>query len=97
MVVVASVVVSAVVDSVVDSVVFSVVFSVVVGSVVVTVVGSVVQNPKNPALWGIRNEDKVIWTYEKPDGTQIPVEPGKTAGIAAGVKIHFPNSVGEFR
>lgn len=62
-----------------------------------TVVGSVVQNPKNPALWGIRNEDKVIWTYEKPDGTQIPVEPGKTAGIAAGVKIHFPNSVGEFR
>lgn len=62
-----------------------------------TVVGSVVQNPKNPALWGIRNDDKVIWTYEKPDGTQIPVETGKTAGIAAGVKIHFPNSVGEFR
>lgn len=29
-----------------------------------TVVGSVVQNPKNPALWGIRNEDEVNWTYE---------------------------------
>ncbi|MCR4690592.1 MAG: hypothetical protein K5739_04550 [Lachnospiraceae bacterium] len=59
-------------------------------------VGSVVQNPKNPALWGIRNEDKVNWTYEKPDGTQIPIETGKTAGIAAGVKIHFADSVGEF-
>ena len=38
-----------------------------------TVVGSVVQNPKNPALWGIRNEDNVNWTYQKADGTQIPV------------------------
>ena len=62
-----------------------------------TVVGSIVQNPKNPALWGLRNEDKVNWTYEKPDGTQIPVEIGKTAGIASGVKIHFSDSIGEFK
>ena len=62
-----------------------------------TVVGSVVQNPKNPALWGIRNEDKVNWTYQKADGTQIPVEPGRTAGIAKGVKIIFPQTTGEFR
>ena len=62
-----------------------------------TVVGEVVQNPKNPALWGIHNEDKLNWTYEKADGTQIPVEVGKTACIAAGVKIHFSESVGEFK
>lgn len=62
-----------------------------------TVVGSVIQNPKNPALWGIRNEDKVNWTYEKPNGMQIPVEIGRTAGIAGGVKIHFSETVGEFR
>lgn len=62
-----------------------------------TVVGSVVQNPKNPALWGIRNEDKVNWAYQKADGTQIPVAPGKTAGIAKGVKILFPESTGEFK
>ena len=62
-----------------------------------TYVGSVVQNPKNPNLWGIRNEDKVNWTYEKADGTQIPIEVGRTAGIAAGVKIHFTDAVGEFR
>ena len=60
-------------------------------------VGSVVQNPKNPALWGIRNEDKVNWTYQKADGTQIPVAPGRTAGIAKGVKIIFPESTGEFK
>lgn len=60
------------------------------------VVGSMVQNPNNPNLWGIRNEDTVNWTYEKADGTQIPVAPGRTAGIAKGVKIHFTNGVGEF-
>ncbi len=59
-------------------------------------VGSVVQNPNNPNLWGIRNEDNVNWTYEKADGTQIPIEVGKTAGIAPGVKIHFKDTVGEF-
>jgi hypothetical protein len=39
----------------------------------------------------------VNWTYEKADGTQIPIEVGRTAGIAAGVKIHFTDAVGEFR
>lgn len=62
-----------------------------------TVVGSVVQNPKNPNLWGIRNEDKVNWTYEKADGTQIPVAIGRSAGIAANAKIHFGQTLGEFR
>ncbi len=62
-----------------------------------TVIGFVVQNPKNPNLWGIRNEDKVNWTYEKADGTQIPVAIGRSAGIVAGAKIHFGQSLGEFR
>ena len=62
-----------------------------------TVVGTVVQNPNNPNIWGIRNEDTVNWTYEKADGTQIPVSPGRTAGIAKGVKIHFVNGIGEFK
>lgn len=62
-----------------------------------TVVGSVVQNPKNPALWGIKNEDVVNWTYEKLNGIQIPVEIGKTAGIVSGVKIIFSESVGEVK
>ena len=61
-----------------------------------TVVGSIVQNPKNPALWGIRNEDNVNWTYQKADGTQIPVEPGRTAGIVKGVKILFSQMTGYF-
>lgn len=59
-----------------------------------TSVGTVVQNPKNPAMWGIRNEDKANWTYEKADGTQLPVAPGRTAGIALGIRINFGECLG---
>ena len=61
-----------------------------------TVVGTVNQNPKNPNLWGIRNEDTVNWTYIKPDGSQLPVAVGRSAGIAAGVQINFGQNMGTF-
>ena len=62
-----------------------------------TVVGSVVQNPKNPNLWGIRNESDVNWTYIRPDGMQIPVAIGKSAAIAKDAKIGFGQLIGEFK
>lgn len=62
-----------------------------------TVVGEVVQNPKNPNLWGIRNDSKDNWTYIKPDGMQIPVASGRSAGIAKDVKIDFGQMTGEFK
>lgn len=61
-----------------------------------TVVGIVVQNPKNPSLWGIRNESKDNWTYIKPDGMQIPIAVGKSAAIAKDIKINFGQVTGEF-
>lgn len=60
-------------------------------------VGSVVQNPKNPNLWGIRNESTENWTYIKPDGTQVPVAIGKSAAIAKDVRIDFGQMTGEFK
>ena len=62
-----------------------------------TVVGSVVQNPNNPALWGIKNESSDNWTYIKPDGIQVPIPVGKSAAIAKGVKINFGKETGEFK
>lgn len=62
-----------------------------------TVAGTVVQNPKNPELWGIRNEGPENWTYIKPDGTQIPVAVGKSAAIAKGVQIDFGQLTGVFK
>jgi len=62
-----------------------------------TVVGEVVQNPNNPNLWGIKNESKENWTYIKPDGMQVPVAIGRSAGIARDVKINFGQLTGEFK
>ena len=62
-----------------------------------TVVGTVIQNPKNPNLWGIRNDSNDNWTYIKPDGQQIPVASGKSAAIAKDVKIDFGQLIGEFK
>lgn len=61
-----------------------------------TAVGEVVQNPANPNLWGIRNLTGDNWTYIKADGTQIPVEEGRTAAIAKDAKIDFGQQTGEF-
>ena len=62
-----------------------------------TVVGSVTQNPNNPNIMGIRNEGKDNWTYIKPDGTQIPMAPGRSATIARNAKIYFGYNTGEFK
>ena len=61
-----------------------------------TVAGEVVQNPKNPALWGIKNCTGANWTYIRADGQQVPVAPGRSAAIAKGVKIDFGQAVGQF-
>ncbi len=62
-----------------------------------TVVGEVVQNPNNPSIWGVKNEDTGNWTYEQQDGKQIPIEVGRSARVASGAKIIFSESVGEFK
>jgi len=59
-------------------------------------VGKVVQNPKHPDIFGIKNETQDNWTYIKGDGTQIPVASGKSAAIAESAKINFGQLTGEF-
>jgi len=61
-----------------------------------TVVGMVVQNPQNPALMGIQNDSRTNWTYIKPDGTQVPVAPGRKAAVIKNAKIDFGTKTGEF-
>ena len=61
-----------------------------------TIVGEVVQNPNNPALWGIQNLSKDVWTYIRQDGQQIPVGQQKSAGISKGAKINFGEITSEF-
>ena len=61
-----------------------------------TVVGTVVQNPKNPNLWGIRNDSNSNWTYIKSNGQQIPVGNSRSAAIAKDAKIDFGQGLGYF-
>ena len=61
-----------------------------------TVAGEVVQNPKNPNLWGIKNKTSGNWTYIRADGQQVPVAPERSAAIAKNAKIDFGQLVGEF-
>lgn len=62
-----------------------------------TAAGTVVQNPKNPALLGIRNDTRENWIYIRPDGAQVPIAPGRSAAIVKNVKIDFGYNTGEIR
>lgn len=61
------------------------------------VIAEVVQNPNNPAIFGLRNLTNDAWTMTKPDGTTVDVPPGKTAPILQGNTINFGLAVGEIR
>lgn len=60
------------------------------------VVASVVQNPKNPNIWGLRNETNDVWVYVRPDNTQTTLPGGRSATIAKGCKIKFGQVEGCF-
>lgn len=55
------------------------------------------QHPQNPSLWGLKNQSPVKWVITTPDGTIRDVEPGRSASLAAGVKINFGPVEGEIR
>lgn len=57
-------------------------------------IGEVVQHPKNPALWGIKNHSDRQWKLHKPDGSVMDVSIGQSASITIGNQIDFGNAVG---
>lgn len=61
-----------------------------------TMVSEVVQSPKNPLLFGMKNLTKNTWVYIKPDGTQITVGPERSALITKNANIDFGQSIGQF-
>ena len=58
------------------------------------VTGEVERNPKNPAMWGLRNVSDIVWNAETLDGTLKPIAKGQIVPITAIKAIHFPNSIG---
>jgi serine/threonine protein kinase len=53
------------------------------------VAATVVRNPKNPNLWGIRNESGVQWTVTIPNGEVKLVGNGNAMPASPGLKIRF--------
>ena len=54
--------------------------------------GEVVQNKKNPQLWGIRNLSDSVWTETTPDGKRREIKNGDVARALRGIKISFDNA-----
>ena len=54
-----------------------------------TVLGKMSQHPSQPGKWGLTNAGKDNWTFTKPSGDTVVIEPNKTAPLLSGAKINF--------
>ena len=58
------------------------------------ITGEVIRNPKNPAIWGLRNLSHDIWKVENKDGTVKPIDKHTVLVVTKVKQIHFPNCIG---
>ncbi len=54
-----------------------------------TVAGEVIQNKKNPSLWGIRNLTSDVWLATLPDGRQLSVKTNEVIPVFKDIEIIF--------
>jgi len=62
-----------------------------------TPVAQVVQHPRNPQIWGLRNLTGQKWVSRERDGSAFDVQAGQTVTLASGTCIHFGHREGEIR
>ena len=60
-------------------------------------VAKVVQHPRNPQIWGLRNLTGEKWVSREQDGTTFDVLAGQTVTLSSGTRIHFGHREGEIR
>jgi serine/threonine protein kinase len=59
-----------------------------------TVVADVVQHPRRPGLWGLRNRSAGTWQVTGPDGEVHEVGTGRSTGLAPGASVDFGRVTG---
>ncbi len=59
------------------------------------VVARVVEHPREPGVWGLRNQSDRAWSVTGPSGEDGTVEPGRVMQIRPGVKVGFGHRSGE--
>ena len=57
-----------------------------------TALGQVVQNPKDPNIFGIRNDSSLSWKINLPSGNQKPLAPGAVVPIKKDFIIECTNN-----
>ena len=62
-----------------------------------TPVAQVVQHPRNPQIWGLRNLTEQKWVYRENDGSAFDVLAGQTVTLSSGTRLHFGHREGEIR
>lgn len=58
------------------------------------ITGEVIRNPKNPAIWGLRNLSDSIWTVENKDGSVKQIAKNEVLVVTRAIKISFLNCTG---
>ena len=58
-------------------------------------VAEVVQHPKDPSIWGLKNLTNDKWVITTTDGSIKDVEPGRSAPLVIGTKVSFGRVEGE--
>jgi len=54
-----------------------------------TVLAELVENPRVPGEWGLRNLTGATWTFTDPDGGPYDVPPGRAVPLVDGRTIAF--------
>ncbi|PIU92828.1 MAG: serine/threonine protein kinase [Armatimonadetes bacterium CG_4_10_14_3_um_filter_66_18] len=54
-------------------------------------------HPQNANVWGLKNLSADNWTVTRPDGAVTDVPPGRSVGLAAGLKVNLGGVEGEIR
>jgi len=57
----------------------------------------IVQHPRNPQIWGLRNLTSEKWVSVEQDGSALDVLAGQTVTLASGLRLHFGHREGEIR
>ena len=56
------------------------------------ITGEVIRNPKNPAVWGLKNRSGFTWTVEERDGAITQIANGEVAVVLKIKAINFSNT-----
>ena len=56
-------------------------------------VGSFVESKKNPGVFGLKNESRIVWSVEYPGKGAMTYEPGKVVTVIPETQIHVSNQI----